>query len=880
MAATAFGQSTPSFEFDSAAAVSEWTALNDVAQPAKSGNAMRLTILGGDPYLQGPARDFPKDKPLLLTVRLRSEQGGLLQVFFAGRGQGYTEARSARCGVAPGKWFEARLRLPSLGPDTRLRLDPPGSGGVCDVAWMRFDEAVSVPTPRWHKPTPAQVGAKPLRLRSGELELVHSRVRFGAFKVFVAGKLMACGNDAPVVGATRDGRATWTRGTRSKIGLIDGSIVAQVRMTAPQNLGWTLTQRLSRSRRAGAIDVETTVVASQSSNVHYLPVLMLHPGLGSFGVRHRQAVFPGLEYLDRDEPSSSEKDLVGEQAQRLVPDAARITLPLMAVQQEGRYLALAWTPKPELSAAFDIPDRQMGGGSHLMGLLLPGSDGFNRSEGSLVADLGLTMQPQIPLTVRATILGGAGASCVAAFRQFVDRFGLPRPPAAPYTLAGYARWAAGGWLDSGVRAQGGLFRHAFWPGLESFGPGAAPDAASFMAWLAAVSDDAGLRARLESAVGEVLGASDRASMDATGVSHVRYPVQSLLFGDPIMASDHAARVARSLLGRFEPDGRLYYRQAEGKPDFGRTHFERDANGLTARSVLDLLGAVLVTGDPQLKKEALAKLEALDRFLNTAPRGAQTWEIPLHTPDILASAHLVRCYTIGYELTGNRALLDQARYWAWTGVPFVYLTPPTDGPIGLYATIAVFGATNWEAPNWMGLPVQWCGLVYSDALYGLARHDPSGIWKRLADGIAVSGMQQSFPAGAGSLQGLLPDSFALRSQTRNPVAINPGTLQASAIRCLGGPVLYDYRVLQPMGIVVHAPGRIEVVSEGPSRTVLQLSLWSGRPSQALVVGLRPPCRASVWQKGQPTPEDAAADSAGRSVLQVGDGARIEVLRSRG
>lgn len=51
MAASAFGQSPPSFEFDSAAAVSEWTALDDVAQPAKAGDAMRSTILGGDPSL-------------------------------------------------------------------------------------------------------------------------------------------------------------------------------------------------------------------------------------------------------------------------------------------------------------------------------------------------------------------------------------------------------------------------------------------------------------------------------------------------------------------------------------------------------------------------------------------------------------------------------------------------------------------------------------------------------------------------------------------------------------------------------------------------------------------------------------------------------------
>jgi hypothetical protein len=87
------------------------------------------------------------------------------------------------------------------------------------------------------------------------------------------------------------------------------------------------------------------------------------------------------------------------------------------------------------------------------------------------------------------------------------------------------------------------------------------------------------------------------------------------------------------------------------------------------------------------------LSAMAKFKDTVPRGAQTWEVPLHTPDILASAYLLRAYTLGYEVTGDTNLLEQARYWAWTGVPFVYLTPPSDRPVGLYSTIPVLGATR-------------------------------------------------------------------------------------------------------------------------------------------------------------------------------------------
>jgi hypothetical protein len=63
------------------------------------------------------------------------------------------------------------------------------------------------------------------------------------------------------------------------------------------------------------------------------------------------------------------------------------------------------------------------------------------------------------------------------------------------------------------------------------------------------------------------------------------------------------------------------------------------------------------------------------------------------------------------------------------VPFVYLVNPTaaqsSGAVGPYATIPVLGATNWQAPNWIGLPVEWCGLVYADSLARLARLAPKG-----------------------------------------------------------------------------------------------------------------------------------------------------------
>ncbi|MFY8051788.1 MAG: hypothetical protein ACOVP2_04160, partial [Armatimonadaceae bacterium] len=244
------------------------------------------------------------------------------------------------------------------------------------------------------------------------------------------------------------------------------------------------------------------------------------------------------------------------------------------------------------------------------------------------------------------------------------------------------------------------------------------------------------------------------------------------------------------------------------------------------------------------------------------------EIPLHTPDILASAHMLRANVLGYELTGDREFFDEARYWAWSGVPFVYLDRPTDtGRVGMYATIAVLGASNWVAPNWIGLPVQWCGLVYADALLDLWFHDRDVRWKQLADGIVSSGYQQSWPAVSGAAisktarerQGLLPDSFVLESQMRADPAITPATLLLPASRVMDRPI-YTRHCLKPGMGTIHIPGDVSglrgdkwelrpwindavVVITGPYATRLEVQggtferLKTDRPSEVMMLRCR-------------------------------------------
>ena len=552
--------------------------------------------------------------------------------------------------------------------------------------------------------------------------------------------------------------------------------------------------------------------------------------------------FPGLEYLDKNEPSSNEADIVGPGSHRQVPDIARITMPLMTIQQGERWVSLSWEPDPQFAAVFDSPDRLFKSGGHVMGLLYPGSDGGNRFEGSLLPHNGERLSPGNPLRLKATLAGGRGGSVVLAVQDYVARRGLPAVPKTGYDLQGYVRLATAGWLDSRVR-DGSSFRHA-WPG--SFSPARAADAAVFMDWLARYTTDSKLTQRLKETAGNALAGIRAADLNSAGIGHIRPPVPALVYSEAEANVATAREHARHLLSRFQPDGSILFQKSPNGLDYAKTHFAPDANGLTAQVLAAELEDTVFCGDPELIREGLRLLRAQEKFDRTVPRGAQTWEVPLHTPDILAAAHLVRAYTLGYELTGEQTLLERAKYWAWTGIPFVYLWNPASQDVGPYATIAVLGATQWKAPNWMGLPVQWCGLVYANALYRFAKHDPNSIWKHVADGITASGIQQAWPVGLDpERQGLLPDSFALRAQIRNDAAINPGTVQADVPFLFGLPPFYDFEVFRESGVLLHAPGRVHAKHNQKNRVVFKVEGWPSESYQILLCRLhaRPVARVN-------------------------------------
>jgi hypothetical protein len=858
----ASGQQLPVFDFKDGAAGGQWQKNGHVRELHSTNDGMMVESAGEDPFITGPARDYPADQLLWMHLRVRSEKGGLVQVFYFE--DGAREKNSVKSAVRAGEWEDLKLQVPALGQRYRLRIDPPAEGRTT-IQRIAFSPRDLLKGPaQWPKPTVPVIPEKPHTLKNGDLELVHGQ-RLGEFLINVAGQPMAIGGNQPLIGYVHERKQKWIDVNRvAKVEVREHlQQVLHVRAAFKDEDGaeWSIEQDILS--RHNELRVHVQVSVTQERAVAYFPIFFLHPGAGSFGEKKAQAIFPGLEYLDRDEPSSSEADIVGTGSQRQVPDLAKITLPLMAVAAEDRYIALMWSPRKDHAAVFDSPDRLYKSGGHTMGIVFPGSSADFRSEGNLIPGDTVAIRPGNPILEKVTVIVGRGKSVIPAVQRCVAIMDLPKLPQTGLDLNGYVKLASAGWLDSQIGKEGeGLYRHAF-PGPFRAHPAA--DAVAHLDWLASRAEEETLRSRLAVARKSALVKIRNGEDFSSAVGHIRTPAPALLFGDPNAAADAAKRQGWEMLKRFEPDGSVKYRPA-GTVDYGRTHFAPDANGLTANLVANLLSAATLSGDRELIKEGLRVLRALDKFDHTVPRGAQTWEIPLHTPDILASAHLVRAYVLGFQISGDEAMRERAIYWAWTGVPFVYLRNPTDQPIGPYATIAVLGATNWEAPNWMGMPVQWCGLVYADALYRLAPHDLRGPWKRLADGITASGIQQTWPAGSDEhRQGLLPDAFMPRGQTRVDVCINPATLQMPAARFYQQAPLYSFYVFKDL--FVHVPGEVIRRDEDKEALWMRVRGCTKGAYSMLITGFK--SRPKVTINGEAPVADAVRyiDEGGRLILKL-------------
>jgi len=445
-----------------------------------------------------------------------------------------------------------------------------------------------------------------------------------------------------------------------------------------------------------------------------------------------QGLLSGVEYLGKGEASSSTADIETEERVRYSPPVLHLTMPLAGFVTDSCSMAMLWN-QPEVNVIYATPDFLTRASEHRMNL-------FGTKFSGAVRVAGTFDEP--------------GGRLEDAILWGVLKRGLPPLPKAPRTSKKQHELNLLGLTKSKAYEPGVGWRHAYIPGMPNmFAPHNSAD--------------------MISTIWQISGSIPEHGNLVPGGAHLPNPAVFFLEGKAAQWLDQINRSAANTRARQQPDGSFRYSGV-----YLRGHFEDTASGFCGHFAHQLLQHHDLTGNKDSLEAGLKALKFIKQF--RTPRGAQTWELSLHTPDIMASGWCCWANVLAFEATGEQEYLKDAKRWALTGLPFVYQW--SKYPTMVYATTPVLGATNWVAPNWIGLPVQWCGLDFGEALFELAKHDKTLDWKKIAEGILLSAEHQQYTEG--DSVGLLPDSFNLKRQGRNPADIVPVVMEQQRRRLDG------------------------------------------------------------------------------------------------
>jgi len=515
------------------------------------------------------------------------------------------------------------------------------------------------------------------------------------------------------------------------------------------------------------------------------------------GARKDFAIFPGLEFLEGEEESSSTRDLAYPLSDRRVPAAYKVTTPLLAVEDDGLLTALLWSQRQRwthgqesvaarfVAPAVETPDRRI----H-MGLSVP-PVGERVPENSTEAHVPVALTAGQELRIESVLLldqrrryppghiarlPRRAGLVLQALRHWFEEFGLPQPSAAPRSWAEQKELSRHAYLDVLWQDSPPGWRHC-----RGWSPGLLIGHCVPLLLDRRDGASASVRAEIDRRIDLILGRNIR---ERGKGSLWRGDGCHIILGELPFHRGHLGENLRSFAsharGRLAARRDGYWRwqpQSDKHASLGTpgTH----TAGQATLPLFEALRAARMSGDRKLAREGLEALRILDEY--SVPRGAQTWECPILQPDILASAYAVRCYCEAYRLSGDPAHLVQARYWAWTGLPFVYTWELPTHPTMRYNVIAVMGST-FHTHSWIGLPVVWCGLAYAYALQDLAQFDDSFPWRTIAQGITRSAMWQQYTDGPS--RGCYPDSWHMVDNAPRPADINPEDILVNALRLRG------------------------------------------------------------------------------------------------
>jgi hypothetical protein len=544
---------------------------------------------------------------------------------------------------------------------------------------------------------------------------------------------------------------------------------------------WSYEARFILSEGAKRLKTEYRLVTDGKRELVAFNGPILRVGDEAFEADKSFGLFPGLEFLEGDEASSSPRDAAPPINNRLVPHPYKITIPLMAVEHSKVLVGLVWNPLETwdgehnmLSAIFASPNWHDKQQNHLMGLFLPTPDWVE--ENRLEASTPYALEADRPITIRSQIIVDANASILDALTHWTDAYGTVEPLALPRNDEDELLLSRHALMHTVWDEETGKSQHCV-----GWAPANAPGFATLLWYDYLATQDEAVKRRVSTIAENTLRESGPGGLVSPALCHILMWEFPFYYGHIEATLDRLKETTRGLIDAQEEDGSWRFHPTTDRAQtLGN---EGDATlGTCAKNALVLFKHARITSDEESLEAGLKALAFMERF--NIPRGAQAWECPLYEPDILAAAHAVGAYVEAYEITSNSRYLQRAEYWATTGLPFLYHWNLPDRPGMRFASIPVFG-TTFYTHSWFGVPVQWNGLVFAYYLQHLARHSRKAAWEKIAEGITISAMYQQWTEG--ELKGTYPDGFyGFCTEGRGP-HINPEDIMVN---------LYTLRGLDP------------------------------------------------------------------------------------
>ena len=623
---------------------------------------------------------------------------------------------------------------------------------------------------------------------------------------------------------------------------------------------WSFEARFSLNESGKRVRTEYRLSASARREILAFNGPMLHAGDCSFGESKTAALFPGLEFLGTDEPSSNTRDAAPPFNNRLVPHPSKITVPVMAVEHKKMLVGLAWNPLQTWdgkhmmpSAVFASPNWHEKRQNHLMGLFLPAPGSWVK-ENCLEAATPYTLEANRQLTMSANIIIDGNASISDAIAHWTDLYGMPKPVQSPRDDEEELTLSRHGFMRAAKAGNTGKSQQV----VES-APANVTGIATLLWYDYLATRDDGAKQRALAIARNAMRESRTGEANATVSRQTLNWELPFYFGGIEASLERIDELVRELIKTQEDDGRWRCRAVSDNAEMLGKGGDK-VLGVCANFAFILLKHARVSGDESSLNAGLRALKGMDRF--KIPRGAQASECPLKTPALLAAAYAVGACVEAYAITEDKRHIERAEFWAKAGLPFIYHWNLPDRAAMRFASVPAFGAASRTRP-WFGVPSQWSGLVYAYHLQRLARYNSKCDWGKIAEGITVSGMRQQWTEG--KFKGAYPHGlYEFCTKGRAP-HLSPENIMANLYTLRGQDPDISTEIIRHENRRIHlsSGAQIETGSRGGNGKLnFKLSYVDNETSHTIITGYGSiPSAVRARNQDLPCVEDLEAAESG-------------------